>query len=33
MNYDPWGTADFGDAGLVAGDLVDPAVVVSPSGG
>lgn len=24
MNYDPWGSADFGDAGNVADDLVDP---------
>ena len=32
MDYDPWGGADFGDAGNVAGDLDDPAQIVSPSG-
>jgi len=32
MGFDPWGSVDFGGAGSVADDLVDPAFLISPSG-
>jgi hypothetical protein len=33
MNVDPWAAGDFGGAGSIAGDLVDPAFEVMPCGG
>ncbi len=32
MSYDPWSGQDFGTAGNVADDLVDPAFVIPLSG-
>lgn len=31
MNFDPWKAGDFGNAGDVSNDLVDPAFVIDPT--